>query len=94
MHWVVQQLVKSSINYFIIHAMMVIIITILVFLQMHNGNKLIGLSKFDRKVKVKWPSNMKLQQRKKRMKEKANGGKNNKTSTKDVVFNMFYGDNL
>ena len=51
------------------------------------------LSKFDRKVKVKWPSNMKLQQRKKRMKEKANGGKNNKT-TKDIVFNMFYGDNL
>ena len=51
------------------------------------------LSKFDRKVKVKWPSNMKLQQRKKRMKEKANGGTNNKT-TKDVVFNMFYGDNL
>ena len=36
---------------------------------------------------------MKLQQRKKRMKEKANGGKNNQT-TKDVVFNMFYGDNL
>ena len=53
----------------------------------------LALSKFDRKVKVKWPSNMKLQQRKKRMKEKANGGKNNKT-TKDVVFNMFYGDNL
>ena len=33
----------------------------------------------------------KLQQRKKRMKEKANGGKNNKT-TKDVVFNTDHCD--
>ena len=50
------------------------------------------LSKFDRKIQINWPSNLKLKQRKSRSR-KESAGKANKT-TKDIVFDMFYGDQL
>jgi hypothetical protein len=52
------------------------------------------LSKFDRKIQINWPSNLKLKQRKMRLQKQAAGGGKTTKTTKDVVFNMFYGDQL